>query len=159
MAQGSEIEILRAAQAWGAVRTLLFEYTCKSRRLREIEGALGRAGFELYYPQTLLGRSGSDGIVFCSRTSDCGALNAACMDGAQGGADGSEAGGDEDESEDRAWLEPDHLVNVSGKFAGLWVLRRNETKWASASAAAAAAGGGVGTASPAGAGTGIGTIA
>ena len=124
--EGAEIGILTQQQAWGAVERLCFEYTCKSGELGAIERALVRGGgFKLSYAKELLLHDrGSDGVVFCSR--DPSAARVASI-----GQTVADAGPEPElEPAVKAFrAEPDHLVNVSGKFAGLWVLIRTQAAW------------------------------
>jgi hypothetical protein len=86
----------------------------------------GGGGFVLRYRSTLLDAArGSDGVVFCARTLD-DTPHAVTSEVAQPVA--AEADGDGDGK--GGWhVEPDRVICVGGKFAGLWVLRRGHATW------------------------------
>ena len=156
--EGAELEILSAAQPWNRVQKLCFEYTCRSQRLPALEETLREAGFTLSYPKELLFPRGSDGVVFATRSAAvaAGAADADARQrteqqhkqtlcetkegqiptsdlGSDSGAGGSGDGtgsGSIHQPLPLETTEPDYLVNVSGRFAGVWVLQRTQTAWA-----------------------------
>ena len=172
--EGTELEVLRQPRAWNRVWKLCFEYTCSSGQLPAIERALttntsayhqghccdgdegNLGGFTLRYPASLRNAAtGSDGIVFCTRSVLAASPSAAhiasanqgreaavaaaaaaavtgAMEAGAGAAEAAEAGagGEGGGNPDGGWwVEPDRVLCVGGRFAGLWVLRRSHIAW------------------------------
>ena len=172
--EGTELQVLRQPRAWNRVWKLCFEYTCSSGQLPAIERALttntssayhqghrcdgdegNLGGFTLRYPASLRNAAtGSDGIVFCTRSVLAASPSAAhiaaanqgreaaaaaaavavvgAMEAGAGAAEAAEAGAGGEGGpnlDDGWWVEPDRVLCVGGRFAGLWVLRRSHIAW------------------------------